>query len=463
MAGKCFQELAGIGVPELYGLILARGGDENSFRRKAGRDHRAGMSLERDDRFARARIPNPRCAVIARRDELQAVRREMGGIDRAFMDKRRQAVPRREQGRGQRRAKLLQGDGRGGVLQAVQGVTNRRLRFTAPQIFPDPRHHQPIERVAGNVALRRRQLCTAIGCQTQGRRDQSKCGHGDEPAPQSFRALLGEGQLIGLIALGQRAERDPQNTGNDLQLHQLAAPAIRLDLVIDGLGAQSAAVAQRQTIGFRTGPALRRPDPEIGGDGLAPVGKHRAVRADGMAQRLGKTFVAGGEPHGLFARIRAGIGLTLDHDRENPVAKTQLFEIADFIADIGGGRGPRRADHQQEPAGVQGAIDRRGEISIHRQLLLVAEDRKNTRRDRVAARIDLTDQLGRHLIGLDRLMQPCRPLATGLPVIGMAVGDETPIAAPVRCRHRLSHRRGRQDHAGYTSTGEATASRRAAG
>src|SRR5450432_1146368 len=167
-------------------------------------------------------------------------------------------------------------------------------------------------------------------------------------------------------------------------------------------------------------------DPKVRRHWLAELVEQSALGIDATAQRLRKTFPLRGVSVLLLALVIARVGLAIDHDGEHAILSPEPFEISDLARDITGFHRPRRTDDDEKFAGLQRIRDRIAEIRIHGQFLLVAKDREDPLRDRVAAVVHGAHEIRGHLVSLDLLMQPRGPLAPGLAIVRVAVADEAP-------------------------------------
>jgi len=71
--------------------------------------------------------------------------------------------------------------------------------------------------------------------------------------------------------------------------------------------------------------------------------------------------------------------------------------------------------------------DRAAQVGVGGEFFFVPEDRKDPFRDDVAALVGFADEVLGHFVAFQLLMQPGGPLAAGLLVVQVAIGDERPI------------------------------------
>ncbi len=267
---------------------------------------------------------------------------------------------------------------------------------------------------------------------------------GREPAPQGTRPGAGAGELVGLVALRERAQREGQRAGDHLEPRQFELLFVGADLFGQLAGGQRRArrvvfFLQGRAIGRRGGPAFlasavraRVRRNRLG----AGVPIQRAVLArDAEAQRLGETLGLRRDARALFARVVGRVRLAVDHQREDAVGLARFLEKPDFLGDEARLHRARRTDHHQQLAVGQGRADVGRQVGVGGQFLLVAEHRVEAGRDRLAARVRRADEIRGHLVGLQRLVQPRGPLAPRLFVVGVAIADEDgvlPFAAGSR-------------------------------
>jgi hypothetical protein len=131
------------------------------------------------------------------------------------------------------------------------------------------------------------------------------------------------------------------------------------------------------------------------------------------------------------ARHLAAAGIPRDDGGANPlrVLRTGALEGDDLLGDIRTDDGVRRAKHQQKPAVGERRRDLGREIVTGRRVRFVPEYGIDPLRNRVAVLILLADEIARHFISLERMMQPRGPLPAGIPIVRVAIADETPILA----------------------------------
>jgi hypothetical protein len=115
--------------------------------------------------------------------------------------------------------------------------------------------------------------------------------------------------------------------------------------------------------------------------------------------------------------------------REHTVAAADFLVVGNFLRHISRFHRTGRTKHDEKLRSIQRTENRRCKIRIGRQLILVAEDGENPLRNHIATAIGGAHQIGGHFVGLDLLVQPGRPLPTGLGIVGVAVADEAPEGA----------------------------------
>ena len=172
-------------------------------------------------------------------------------------------------------------------------------------------------------------------------------------------------------------------------------------------------------------------EPEIRRHRFRHFVKGGAVRSKLVPQRFRKAFVFHAKSHRLFAGIAARVWLAFHHHSEHAIFAANFFEVAYFVVDVRGPDRARRTNHDEKPARIQRAIDRRRKISIRRQFLFIAKHRKDAFWNGIAALVRRARKIARYFVSLDRVMQPRRPLPPFLFVIGVPIADETPIARAI--------------------------------
>jgi len=244
---------------------------------------------------------------------------------------------------------------------------------------------------------------------------------------EGFGALAFLLELVGLVALGEGAEGDAEDAGDDLEAGQFALLPVGIDDRIDlGLGD---GLVDGLAEGFGGGPALCAVgEAEVGGDGFGALAAVEvALGIDHELQGVGKAFAGGVEAGLLFALVPGRVRLAFDHVGEDAVGAAELLEVGDLVGDVGGLDGLGGAEDEEEEGAVESAVNGGAEVGVGGEFLLVAEDGEDALGDELAALVGGAYEVFGDLVGFDLLVEPGGPLAAGLLVVGVAIADEAPI------------------------------------
>ncbi|HSS05692.1 MAG TPA: hypothetical protein VLK83_00980 [Rhodanobacteraceae bacterium] len=182
--------------------------------------------------------------------------------------------------------------------------------------------------------------------------------------------------------------------------------------------------------------------PRIRGDRFEALAGCMAGRVETMRQRRRQAFVV--PASGPCARA----GLAVDDETEDPIGAAQTLERFDFLVDPVRLRRVRRADHDQVRRLRERIADLGGKIGRARQLIAVAEHRRESCRDD-AGTCREPDQPFRYRVAFERVMQPVRPGAVPVAVAQERLEPEcswlrshVSYSSSIRTRRLTSRRRG---------------------